>query len=78
MYILHTWLNMNCEDFYERSEFPCLTWMVVNSNLHMPGLQKQSLAQHFLIQWEFLEPSETDYEGEKPGFECRAHEEWYV
>ncbi|XP_073908557.1 uncharacterized protein isoform X5 [Castor canadensis] len=62
-YILHTWLNMYWEDFYEPSEFPCLKLMVVYLNLHMPGSEEMHLAQHLLFQWEFLEPSETAYEG---------------
>jgi ral guanine nucleotide dissociation stimulator len=69
---------MYWEDFYEPSEFPCLTLIVVFLNLHVPGSEEQHLAQHLLLQWEFLEPTETDYKGEKPGFECRTHEEWYV
>jgi hypothetical protein len=77
-YILHTWLNMYWEDFYEPSEFPCLKLMVVYLNLHMPGSEEMHLAQHLLFQWEFLEPSETAYEGEEPGFACWAHEEWSV
>jgi ral guanine nucleotide dissociation stimulator len=78
MYILFIWLNMYWEDFYEPSEFPCLTLMVVYLNLHMSGSEEQCLVQHLLFQWEFLEPNETDYEGEKPGFECQEHEESYV
>jgi hypothetical protein len=78
MYILHIWFNMYWEDFFETNEFPCLTLVAVYLNFHMPGSEEQCLAEHLLFQWEFLEHNETDYEGEKPGFECRAHEEWYV
>jgi hypothetical protein len=69
---------MYWEDFYEPSEFPCLKLMVAYLNLHMPGSEEMHLAQHLLFQWEFLEPSETAYEGEEPGFACWAHEEWSV
>jgi hypothetical protein len=36
----------------------------------MPGSEEQHLAQDLFFQWEVLEPKETAYEGEKPGFEC--------
>jgi hypothetical protein len=51
---------MYWEEFYEPSEIPCLTLMVVYLNIRMPGSEKQHLAQHLFFQWEFLEPSETD------------------
>jgi hypothetical protein len=48
MYILLIWLNMYWEDFYEPSEFHCLTLMILYLNLHMPGSEEQCLVQHLL------------------------------
>jgi hypothetical protein len=39
-YILHTWLNIYWEVFYEPSEFHCLTLMVVYLYFHMPGSEE--------------------------------------
>jgi hypothetical protein len=48
-YILHMWLDMYWEDFYEPIEFPCPKLMVGYLKLHMPGSEEQCPIQYLLF-----------------------------